>query len=401
MSDLFKDQRPELSDDEDRRLWQRVRAIPDEVAATPRREPARAPWWRALWAMPAVRYGAPALAVLLVAVVWVTERRPTPPARTAAERMTPHALNGAPHAQMSPPVTREPDVPVQGSDAARSSSRSIRARAQENRESGSSLLPQQKSALDEAAKDEIKAQESAPTPPGYASRLRVMKKESAVPAPQAEPQPAPTPAPTSSNQTFAAPPRSTGSAAPQVAPAAPKASAPAPSNWGSTRANYRDSGPGAQGTERELSLGGFPSQASLARHDLVALALDTPDLGPIDFWGSLPKGTDWGPDSKAWIHVVVGPDGPPHVTFVPTKLLRRFGPGADYEYEAAPPRVQAALLAALLERALLDPTTVPRHRIEELLEAARRVKRRGGAGQGIGVLVRTVETLLESWPTTR
>ena len=46
MSDLFKKHRPTLTDEEDRRLWQRVR-VP--VAQSP----VRASWWRSLTAMPA------------------------------------------------------------------------------------------------------------------------------------------------------------------------------------------------------------------------------------------------------------------------------------------------------------------------------------------------------------
>jgi len=52
MSDLFKHNAPRMSDDEDRRAWERVRQ-----AQRP------APWWAALWARPAVRYGLPAVAV--------------------------------------------------------------------------------------------------------------------------------------------------------------------------------------------------------------------------------------------------------------------------------------------------------------------------------------------------
>lgn len=79
MSDLFKRHRPRLSEDEERALWERVREIPR--ASGRARETWRRPWWGALWATPAMRYGAPAMAVALVAVVWVTQRDPVAPVR--------------------------------------------------------------------------------------------------------------------------------------------------------------------------------------------------------------------------------------------------------------------------------------------------------------------------------
>jgi hypothetical protein len=83
VSDLFKRHRPRLTEDEERALWERVREIPRAPGGA--RVPARRPGWGALWAMPAMRYGAPALAVALVAIVWVTQRDPVAPARQQAE----------------------------------------------------------------------------------------------------------------------------------------------------------------------------------------------------------------------------------------------------------------------------------------------------------------------------
>ena len=83
MSDLFKDHKSELTEEEDRLLWQRVRAIP-ALTTAPAFRPA--PWWRRLFALPAVRYGAPALAVLVAAVVWVTQRAPEPTLRLPDHR---------------------------------------------------------------------------------------------------------------------------------------------------------------------------------------------------------------------------------------------------------------------------------------------------------------------------
>ena len=89
MSDRFKRNRPRLSEQEERALWERVRTIPREAGG---RSPAPVPlpggrprpWWDALWARPAVRFGAPALAVALVAVVWVAQKEPVAPAREEA-----------------------------------------------------------------------------------------------------------------------------------------------------------------------------------------------------------------------------------------------------------------------------------------------------------------------------
>lgn len=85
MSDLFKDQKPRLSEEEERRLWEHVRTIPRDVGTEPERHE---PWWRGLFALPAVRYGVPALAVALVAVVWVWQREPESPLRDQASVQT-------------------------------------------------------------------------------------------------------------------------------------------------------------------------------------------------------------------------------------------------------------------------------------------------------------------------
>jgi hypothetical protein len=87
VSDLFKRHRPRLSEDEERALWERVRTIPREAAGERRSAGGRkrSPW-DVLWARPAVRYGAPALAVALVAVVWVAQKEPVAPARQEAAR---------------------------------------------------------------------------------------------------------------------------------------------------------------------------------------------------------------------------------------------------------------------------------------------------------------------------
>ena len=76
MSEFWKKRRPRLSEDEERALWERVRTMPSEASGRGAR--ARSPW-AALWARPAVRFGAPVLAVALVAIVWVAQRPPEAP----------------------------------------------------------------------------------------------------------------------------------------------------------------------------------------------------------------------------------------------------------------------------------------------------------------------------------
>jgi hypothetical protein len=140
MNEFLKGRRPRLSDDEERRLWQRVRAIPDEVAPpsaaapVPRRT---ARGWRTVFALPAVRYGAPALAVVLVAVIWIAQRTP-------------------------------------------------------ERHVGGAGLAEQKAAPGSAPMLD-QAPESAPAPaPGPAEEIRTLYEE-AAPAPKAAPAPAPAP----------------------------------------------------------------------------------------------------------------------------------------------------------------------------------------------------------------
>lgn len=108
MSDLFKRHRPKLGEDEERALWERVRTMPREAGAGSR-APAGRPWWAGLWAAPAVRFGAPALAVALVAVVWVVQQSPSPPARTAApSQPAPFADSPAPDAALREESTPAP-----------------------------------------------------------------------------------------------------------------------------------------------------------------------------------------------------------------------------------------------------------------------------------------------------
>ena len=98
MSEFWKKRRPRLSNDEERALWERVRTMPSEAAGRGAR--ARSPW-AARWARPAVRFGAPVLAVALVAIVWVAQRGPEAPRPEATRAMEPMATTG-PAEQVAP-----------------------------------------------------------------------------------------------------------------------------------------------------------------------------------------------------------------------------------------------------------------------------------------------------------
>jgi hypothetical protein len=106
MSDLFKKHQPRMSDEEDRRLWQQVR-VP--VA----RSPVRTAGWRSWFALPAVRYGLPALAVVVVAVVWVVERSPVPPAREAAEQAAGRARQADREIALPPSALHTAEAPTE------------------------------------------------------------------------------------------------------------------------------------------------------------------------------------------------------------------------------------------------------------------------------------------------
>ena len=184
MSDLFKKNRPRLSEDEERALWERVRTIPREaggrrVADTGDRR--RSPW-EILWARPAVRFGAPALAVALVAVVWVTQREPVAPAREeATSRVTspvaPEAAApaGEPVAGSLPAPTSPAPAPVATAPTGANEAdlRARRGAVPEEREQTQRIAVSQESAKDEAAGARSDA---FATPPPAAEPLRTEAK---------------------------------------------------------------------------------------------------------------------------------------------------------------------------------------------------------------------------------
>jgi hypothetical protein len=170
MSDLFRQDPPRMSDDESRRAWERVR-----TAA------AREPWWAALWSRPAVRFGLPAAAVVLVAGVWVAIEQPATthvPVRPLA------TLDQAGGGAASSPQTAAPEAPPPGAaiehDLAQRPSNAPRPQAfaklptpvREARLAKRSLLAESGATLDQkdVAKEEKAA--GAPAAPGKVTALQ-------------------------------------------------------------------------------------------------------------------------------------------------------------------------------------------------------------------------------------
>jgi hypothetical protein len=368
MSDLFKDHGPELSDDEDRRLWQRVRAIPGEAAgeAAP-----RAPWWTRLLAMPAVRYGAPAFAVLLVAVVWVVERRPEPPARAHATRAAseldqktvPAPENApSPMAQAPPPASRVLSRIANGEESKQQAPMSKDEPAR--RADGGAVLEREVTLK--------AAPPSAPAAPAPAAK-EAGKFAVAPAGPAREEMAAKT-------------------AAPAPAPA-PTTAAPSSANWGAVKSQARDSGRATGQTladERatdQLAAGAPIGAAEPGRHSLVAEVADVQALGTLTATVSAVPG-DLGLSAGESIALVLSAAGGSLVTF---------GRAPGTPYGSAPARVQAAALAALLERALQDPAGPPRDRLEDLRDAALKIDARAG-GQGRARLLGAIDGALGATP---
>jgi hypothetical protein len=345
MSDLFKDHKPELTEEEDRLLWQRVRAIP---ALEPAPDVRPAPWWRRLFELPAVRYGAPAFAVLLAAVIYVVERAPAPtlkvePAPQAAPPAEPRRV-----VVMPPPVvTADPErvdrpVPEAGAPRFATPAPKIKARADVSK--------------DVAAHDGLTAGNAA---------------ESRQEAPPAAPQTA------ALKKTFAAPPqpgavkeqaqRSTA----QSAPAAPTLGALG-DRGGRSGAVLR-SGLDGSGVPDRLMRGVLPSADELAMHPVVRSASSVdPTVARVS---PLP------PDLE-------------------TSALKRQVDGRVRSYEQAAPAVQAAAIALAFERALANPSGTPRARVAAMLAHARSIEARAGRADqpGAARLVAMLEGALGAWP---
>ena len=363
MSDLFKDHGSELSDDEDRRLWQRVRAIPGEAKGEAPRGLVSAPWWTRLWVMPAVRYGAPALAVLLVAVVWVVERRPVTPARVADTR----AMNELDRTAQAPQSAAPENAPAPLAQAPPAVLDSREKLAKESRTAEGADQPQGQESKDETA--------------GRADGGAVLEREVSLKAAPAPAAPAPEP---KEAQTFAAAPPQ--SARDEVTA---KPAAPAPANWGLMKSQSRDSGSRSApaGATDRLAGGALPTPAELARHALVTEVAGVEAQGPLTATVTAPRG-DFGLSAGESIVLGLSPGG---------AALVRFGRAPGIPYESAPARVQATVLAALLERALEDPAGAPRARLEALKDAALGIDARSG-GQGRARLLGALEGALGATP---
>ncbi len=386
MSDLFKDHKPELSEDEDRRLWQRVRAIPGEAEGA-RFRPARAPWWRALWAMPSVRYGAPAFAVLVAAVIWVTERAPSPTLNAESRREAARTASLPPEAQDAPlpqsnpapardPIVTAPSaVAIEPLPAARKSAAKPSAAHQDHSsaESKNQLAVLKDDALrqDERAAGaaaEQGAQAAKPEATAPAPTMGTVAQELHVRGGRGE-------------EGFAQPPA--------VA--------------------YRESGPKANrslSSDRiadRLAQGSLPDAADLDVHPLILQAVGSAALvGDAPF----PLGVGERGGLTVAIDVMgagrIGASVWPVAEFEKEARPRARARVPSYDtFEDAPPRLQAAVLAFALERALARPASVPRDRIGALLSRARQVVRRADASTRPGAerLVRMIEGALLAWPT--
>jgi hypothetical protein len=276
VSDLFKKNAPRLSEEEERRLWQSVRSIPDQVAAESAEERARAareaaradarrPWWRGLFATPAFRYGAPALAVLVAATLFVVQQNPRAPipggsGATVGTRATDSAIPQAPGA------------PSERNDAAPQTAPPTETLEKEQRASSDLLAQKPVDAFEDAPKarakdagpagrgaDEGLAASGAPAGAPSQATLREEQDPRARVGNAAESKvfaQAPTPEPTPSKVTVSredkqeaatpapTPARKSAPAPPPATEAAPPPAAPSPTFGGSMTGLYRTDGSG-------------------------------------------------------------------------------------------------------------------------------------------------------------
>lgn len=389
MSDLFKDHKPELSEDEDRRLWQRVRAIPGEAEGAGIR-PARTPWWRALWAMPSVRYGAPALAALVAAVIWVTERAPSPTLKVESRREAARTISLPPQAQDAPlpqsnpapardqVVTAPAAVAIEPLPAARKSAanRSSTTRDQSSAEPKTRLA---------ALRDDALRQDERAAGAAAEQGAQGAKPEAAAPAP--------------AKGTVTQELHVRGGRGEEVF-AQPPAAAQQPPTQESERLTFRL--PTNLIADR-LAQGSLPDPAALDVHPLIREVVGAAALvgdAPLPLGVAEREGLIVAIDVMAGgrIEAKVSP-----VAKLEKETRQRAGarvPSYD-TFEDAPPLLQAAVLAFALERALARPASVPRDRIDALLSRARRVARRADASTRPGAerLVRMTEGALLAWPT--
>jgi hypothetical protein len=355
VSDLFKDHKPELSEEEDRLLWQRVRAIPAPAPHT-------APWWERLWAMPTVRYGAPALAVMLAAVVWVIEREPDyKPAASRGRQEAPFVVQSSPSSP-APPVPTRNSARVTAVDEKAASKLDAGREAAKDQAGGAEWRADEVAPSEDQRKEET-AQSAAPT---------ALRKS----APAAAPTFAPPPAEIESRER-----KQVAAPAPQAATVRPMDSKVAgraedQPQWGAVKNGYRDSGNSAQ-LERMLLItapdmlvqGSLPDPSMLATHAVVQAASPT-----------------------AYARAAAIP--------LPIDIATQADLKKAGAYEDLAPAEQAAAIAYAFERALANPAATPRARIERMLAHARAIQDRAGKADKAGAskLVAMIEGALQAWP---
>jgi hypothetical protein len=369
VSDLWKDHKPELTEEEDRLLWQRVRAIP---------APPPEPWWKRLFAMPAVRYGAPAFAVILAAVVYVVERAPEPTLR-APKAVSSRVETTAPsepivvHRVMPPRVVTFKEVRLRSAAGSPTDEA-----APKGNPAASAKVEEAPKELDAVAKDERQQAERRDA----SNFAQPASPPSLQKAKAAEPAPAPAPAPAQDRVARKQETTAQSAPAPTQAP-----------TWGAKKSQYLGvDQPPATGLSGLLAGDALPSRGTLASHPVV---VET--AGPGALKGSVPLPDE--PGSRAVI--ALSPDAAPvaHVESATLGMLRDVKRDGQYErYEDAPARLQAVALAAAFEKALASPKTTPRAKVEKLLVRARAVAARDDATPGAARLVTMIEGALRVWP---
>jgi hypothetical protein len=444
VSDFWKDRRPQMTEDEDRRLWERVRAIPTHAGSAA--QAARGPAWRRWLAVPSVRYGASALVVALFAVLWVVQRDPRPPAVGTARGPTTES-EPAPLVREAPPeAAREGasrlEVPgeraprahdgVSGStpttDEARSkftapptalrkdagASQEVGVRVQERRvESGATSTITRQTP---PAPPSVKSGGSSGAPVGSASDVA----------------PAPSAAYDLREETQTS--RATGNTAGKALLRA----------TGESQSDEADSYADARS---KLARGTLPRGSDVRVGDFVAAVVNPDATGPLFDAAPSPFAPEVtllvatapaGParvrvraqgdtrvdvfagvraqagESDEWT-VATGAGGSGVVavlrlrgarsfeaTFEPTISgswgVRDLGRG-HASFEGAPDRLQAAILAVEFARALRAPAGVPRARVAAILSHARALAARGQGTTGLVGFVGVVEDAVRVWPT--
>jgi len=318
--------------------------------------------------MPGVRYGVPALAMLVAAVIWVIEREPEYQPR-AARHEAPVSMQTAPPAPDGQPVPTRNSARVTAVDEKSATKPdAVGGVASKDKAEGADWRADQV-APSENQRKEVTAQ-SAPS-------VAALRKS----APAAAPTFAPPPSAVEEREGIQA-----GVPAPQAAKAAPskpvdsKAASRAEEKpqWGAVKNGYRDSGNTAQldmmllvTAPDMLVQGTLPDPSMLATHSIVQAA------SPRAYQkaGTVPLPIDIATQAN-----------------LPKAGAR--------PYEDYAPAEQAAAIAYAFERALAHPAATPRARIERMLAHAQAIEDRAGKADkpGASMLVEMIEGALRAWP---